>query len=174
MTERQMLFDSRSVPGILDGSITMTRRAVKPQPSFTDGPYLQESGLAEFAWCSGEDDQFELRLCPYGQIGDRLWVREAWAAEEDYDQFAPSDFGPGGHKIWFKAGGDDPESGVRGKWRPSIFMPRWASRFDRVITDVQVERVQESFKDEVDIVWEAGTWVWIIEFKKVEPCTQAE
>ena len=148
MRERPILFNGEMVRAVLDGRKTQTRRVIKPQPTFTDGPYLQESGLAEFAWCSGEDDRFELRRCPYGQPGDRLWVRETWAAEEDYDSFAPSAFGPGGHKIWFKAGGDEPENGAIGKTRPSIFMPRWASRILLEVTDVRVERVQDISEEE--------------------------
>jgi hypothetical protein len=77
-----------------------------------------------------------LALCPYGAPGDRLWVRETWALD------------PGSHpddrEVLYRAtdpGWDDNGTGL--KWRPSILMPRWASRITLEITDVRVERVQD-------------------------------
>jgi len=69
-------------------------------------------------------------ITPYGQIGDRLWVREAWC--EDFT----------GETLYYKAdGGESP--GPKGFWRPSIFMPRWASRITLEITGIRAERLQE-------------------------------
>ena len=71
--------------------------------------------------------------CPHGQPGDQLWVRETWMAfEEDRIHYrADYAFDPKG----------DEEAGIT--WRPSIFMPRWASRIQLEITDVRVQRVND-------------------------------
>jgi hypothetical protein len=83
--------------------------------------------------------------CPYGQPGDRLIVREAWRTEARYDDLKPSDV-PGDARIWYEADGDTRWS--PGKLRPSLFMPRWASRITLEITDVRVERVNEISEDD--------------------------
>jgi hypothetical protein len=72
--------------------------------------------------------------CPYGKPGDVLWVRETWCG----DRF---------NGVGYRA--TDAQSGP---WKPSIFMPRWASRITLEITDVQVERVHDI--NECDIVAE--------------------
>jgi len=71
--------------------------------------------------------------CPYGQPGDRLWVRETWMeGHED---------GGGGHgKPYYRASWGNVPADL--KWRPSIHMPRWASRITMEITDVRVQRIQ--------------------------------
>jgi hypothetical protein len=87
--------------------------------------------------------------CPYGEPGDRLWVRETWRCFE-----RPSD---GVDGVLFRA--DDAFQEIEntraaadawvqandktGKWRPSIFMPRWASRIDLEVTEVRVQRLDE-------------------------------
>jgi hypothetical protein len=85
-----------------------------------------------------------LRRCPHGQPGDRLWVRETWAIGSIYDGMAPSEIRldalPG---VRYPA--TQTLSGVRN--RPSIHMPRWASRILLEITEIRVERLQ-------DIPWE--------------------
>lgn len=90
--------------------------------------------------------------CQYGSVGTRLWVRETWAAHEYYDCRKPISIPDGvtieclesPHGVITEGDGHRPiESGERGKWRPSIFMPRWASRMTLEITEVRVERVQE-------------------------------
>lgn len=81
--------------------------------------------------------------------GDRLWVRETWAVVNTLDNRKPSEITKGTHywpTVWYRAT-DQHEQEYRddyfGKWRPSIFMPRWASRITLEITDVRVERVQD-------------------------------
>lgn len=72
--------------------------------------------------------------CPYGQPGDRLWVRETWAP--------PATVCPGDPPAFYRA--TDPEGSCRiTKWRPSLLMPRWACRLVLELTDVCVERVQD-------------------------------
>ena len=73
-------------------------------------------------------------VSPYGQPGDQLWVRESWAYHPDGKD----------KEILYRAtdsGWDDNNTGLR--WKPSIHMPRWASRIQLEVTDVRVERVQE-------------------------------
>lgn len=105
--------------------------------------------------------------CPYGQPGDVLWVKETWAVHGAlYDDLNPSRIRPpedmknpslvvwGCHKpgdaIWYRQHSDDtpiPANGCRreyrGKWRSSLFMPRWASRLRLLLKSVRVERVQD-------------------------------
>jgi hypothetical protein len=69
------------------------------------------------------------RACPYGQPGDRLWVREAWSPTN------PISYG-----MLYRADFDTPSVG---RWKPSIHMPRWASRITLEVTEVRVERLQD-------------------------------
>jgi hypothetical protein len=73
--------------------------------------------------------------CPYGDVGDRLWVRETWA-EVNGGAFYKAD------EPWPEAYGPEP------KWKPSIHMPRWASRIILEVTDVRVERVQDTTEED--------------------------
>lgn len=139
MKERPILFSAPMVRAILDGRKTQTRRVVKPQPS----PEL----LADYAWIratrgSARTDAQMLSdclPCPYGQPGDRLWVRETWAysihalaAERDED-------GP----FVYAATNHGTQGRLCDRWRPSIHMPRAASRITLEITAVRVERLQD-------------------------------
>jgi len=130
--ERPILFSSEMVRAILDGRKTQTRRVIKPQPNkawstppieVIDGRYVSHGCYSDFK-------------CPYGQPGDRLWVRETWMPFTEAGVLL--------HEAIYKAT-DKPESdeGAPLRWRPSIFMPRWASRITLEIIDVRVERVQE-------------------------------
>lgn len=113
---------------------TQTRRVIKPQPNeawTVQGPRVIEGFYAD------GDCKSDLR-CPYGQPGDRLWVRETWAHE--------TDFGTATGKALYRADGDNRETECgmpTDKWRPSIYMPRWASRITLEIVGVRVERVQD-------------------------------
>lgn len=155
MTERPILFSAPMVRAILDGRKTVTRRAVKPQPE--DGATLAfliqkpnaKGSCAHFAHVDERGiHSKELTLhCPHGMPGDRLWVREAWRTTGDdgrCDRMPPREIQP--HAVWYEA---DPlpfanpsNAPLPGKLRPSMFMPRWASRIALEITDVRVERLQ--------------------------------
>ena len=115
MKERPIIFSGEMVRAILDGRKTQTRRVIKPQP------------LRDYA---------ELRSrCPHGVPGDRLWVREThgFLAEQVlYRADVPSDFEEYKKTAFWRVE----------KWRPSIHMPRWASRITLEITGVRVELVQ--------------------------------
>jgi hypothetical protein len=137
MKERPLLFSGPMVRALLNGSKTETRRVFKSknggvQPRANDLPGMRQI----------------LRNCPYGQPGDRLWVREngwerpertAKMMREGADTWKPYYFDADGLS-WqdsadFKAWGF--------KRRPSIHMPRWASRITLEITEVRVERLQD-------------------------------
>jgi hypothetical protein len=136
--ERPILFSGPMVRAILDGRKTQTRRVVKPQPDF---PLLCRILDGTWGECFSGEDWF----CPYGQPGDFMWVREKWNVIECFED------GEGGypfssipktrpaHSCCLYAADriDD------GPWRPSIHMPRWASRILLRIKSVRVERLQE-------------------------------
>ena len=117
----------------LDESKTQTRRIAK--------------GMA-LAWLdAGFHPDFvasaENRICPFGLPGDQLWVREAWRAPLAYELTKPSDIPPGTPLSYEADGGGNLPKFNAGKLRPSMFMPRWASRLSLEITGVRVERLQE-------------------------------
>jgi hypothetical protein len=131
MKERPILFNGVMVRAILDGNKTQTRRVVKPQPHF-------------FGSMTNPNQPFKTLdfglhcpiLCPYGQPGDRLWVRETWLEAD-----APRQ--PDGHgKAIYAADYADAER-PKTRWTPSIHMPRWASRITLEVTGVRVERLQD-------------------------------
>jgi len=150
--ERPIIFNSDMIRAILNGSKTQSRRVIVPQPF--KGAWNATSEHPSYGWLwkklyqtwSGEDEFFErlTEQCPYGQIGQRVWVRETWATEKHIDKFSPSYIGNAGYTpIFYKV--DNPNHSLLsiGKWRPSIFMPRWASRITLEITEVRVERLQK-------------------------------
>lgn len=134
MKERPILFKDEMVRSILDGRKTQTRRIVKPQPLNDD---IDNLGDLSTIVIGGN-----FIKCPYGHIGDRLWVRETWrqfdAAVECGCSEAPCNCPQTGDVI-YRATHDNVES----KWKPSIFMPRWASRITLEIKNVRVERLQD-------------------------------
>ena len=138
--ERPILFSAPMVRALLDGSKTQTRRVVKPQPvydgRFAGGWKLKGKKGHEAATCSS----LIAEVCPYGQPGDRLWVREAWRTYRGNDATPPRDLTTA-HRIWYEA--DDRCNAAAGKLRPSMFMPRWASRITLEVTGVRVERLQD-------------------------------
>lgn len=201
-----MIFNGEMVRAILDVRKTQTRRIMKVQPSdgfhpthngydldlnahwYTPGVvdkngYLQPAKKDVF----GVADENEGYTCPFGAVGDRIWVRETWA-RYNIDQDS--------HDMAYRATppADWPEEG---RWRPSIHMPRWASRLMLEITGVRVERLQAITLGDIckeigcglydfrpatygfqvwedlwksiygEENWQANPWVWVIEFKVV-------
>lgn len=138
MKERPILFSSPMVRAILAGTKTQTRRIMKPQPH----PKFLARGLVaavpQWPLQNGvrffmADNMSELVACPHGAPGDRLWVRETWApADLRFSPLAP---------IAYRADGEIQPT-EEGRWRPSIHMPRAASRIVLDITSVRVERLQ--------------------------------
>ena len=156
MKERPILFSGSMVRAILDGRKTQTRRVMKPQPPAKYRhlwPEFNRRGtVAPIGWFwsketsgSGAEQQDLLGIhpCPYGRLGDGLWVRETWAVPKKHDRFAPSKLPKAAlDRIWYAADDGNPPDWV-GRLRPSIHMPRWASRITLRVVDVRVERVQE-------------------------------
>lgn len=140
MKQTPIIFSTELIPKILNGTKTMTRRVIEPQPFIVlDGVPLviREAKPDEFPI------QRDVVKCPYGQVGDRLWVREAFYERLDVDPLV--DPKKALHYCHYKA--DNPNMDMAwhsfSKCKPSIHMPRWASRITLEITEVRVERVQE-------------------------------
>lgn len=146
--ERPILFSGPMVRAILEGRKTVTRRPIKPSMRGFDVSFelhQQEDGSWQPMHTFDEscmDDQGTEHpiVCPYGQPGDRLWVREAFNRTN-----------PGGTEgvYYYRADGELPKCIGGGKftgvesWKPSIHMPRAACRILLEITDVRVERLQD-------------------------------
>ncbi|EOU2324570.1 hypothetical protein ACNTRZ_004553, partial [Yersinia enterocolitica] len=172
MNEKPILFNSEMVNAILSGRKTQTRRIMKVQPSehfhpqtihgamdftahwYTPGVidkdgYLQPARKDVF----GVADEDEGYACPLGAVGDQLWVRETFQGPLfDYEQMESyledsAKFESPEYCV-YKADGNtapefvDADDNLHCKWRPSIHMPRWASRINLLITGVRVERLQ--------------------------------
>ena len=143
MKERPILFSAPMVRAILAGTKTQTRRVVKPHRS-DDSFVLEDHGNGWWPYRS-EDGESSVMLdgcehrfnCPYGQPGDRLYVKETWSHD-----------GSGGPPIYMADLCERDYPGVPcehgpARWSPSIHMPRWASRITLEITGVRVERLQD-------------------------------
>lgn len=148
MTEKPILFFGPMVRAILEGRKTMTRRIVSEKHL----PWI-EGAVGHYV--TGE---WANRPFPYGKPGDRLWVRETWRTSKILDSKKPSSFSR--WPVRYEADGEVNRCGalygdVKGKIRPAIFMPRWASRLTLEITGVRVERLQEI--SEADAIAEGVT-----------------
>ena len=165
--ERPILFSAPMVRAILEGRKTVTRRVMKCQPdadaSITVESYnvavtnrrgYQEAGPEIFGawWRDGESGY----KCPFGQPGDRLWVRETWYCDHFEvmrgPYLKPDDLDIGEARedgtLVYAADGLTPYEANQPVWKPSIHMPRWASRILLEITDVRVERLQDISADQ--------------------------
>lgn len=155
MTERGMIFNDEMVRALLDGRKTQTRRIMKNQPAgdYPDTPALVRNVGPGFQWYGsyGESSIFN---CPFGAVGDRIWVRETFqgplVSEELFEEYlAHSEkFETPQYCEYAADGGAKPEycdlnDNLRHGWRPSIHMPRWASRILLEITSVRVERLND-------------------------------
>ncbi len=134
MTDRPILFSAPMVRSLLAGTKTQTRRVAK-HPLAQNLSYIVDIGKG---WFGDEEGEVQIR-CPYGQPGDRLWVRETWAAPHGEDARPPRAIQCDQMRIHYAASED--RGGLL--WRPSIHMPRWASRITLEVTGVRVERLQD-------------------------------
>jgi len=205
MIERGMIFNAEMVRAILDGNKTQTRRIMAIQPEHSglglrrviDSKDGRDNG--KYFWSQSDACGMKARSkvfgCPHGAVGDRLWVRETWSEagagapdltlyRANYPEHVPSLYEN------IPATGD-----VR--WRPSIHMPRWASRILLEIIDVRVERLNDISDEDANAEgvtasefgpsryefgylwqsiygadnsqsWQANPWVWVIEFRRIE------
>lgn len=145
---RPILFSAPMVRAILDGRKTQTRRVVKDMPEWVTytGPWHSGGGVQIFSAQGG----MNFRRCPYGFPGARLWIRETWAVRSgpsgpqiEYQADGAHAPLPTHHDIRDEGGKVDLTRYVADRWRPSIHMPRWASRITLEIAGVRVERVQD-------------------------------
>lgn len=229
MKERPILFSGPMVRAILDGRKRVTRRVVSRlrvrlrRSVWSDSPIYAKAGIyravmnphgavsivlgdlgvkpGEFdfvcPYVDGEthlgdyDDQKKWTIVPSG--GQRLWVRETWGGDSMCGVAYRAD-----HPDWerFRGDGEQPDS----PWRPSIFMPRWASRLTLEVYALRLERLQEITADDVlaegievrdrlnavrDFAtvwdqlngkrapWASAPWVWVISFRRVEAMERA-
>ena len=135
--ETPILFSGDMVRAILSGAKTQTRRPIR-HPIDADFWDPARPGV----WEAFNDRTCELVQiqCPYGGLGDRLWVRETWCPRSDGATMLERIQRP-----FYRADGDDSDvSRMYGwRWRPSIHMPRWASRITLPVVAVRIERVQD-------------------------------
>lgn len=136
MKERPILFSAPMVRALLNGTKTQTRRAIKP----------------EWWRCLDPEDEDDraaaLKQCPYGAPGDRLWVKETWCSAYARGCFGVMSRADGSFRQTGKRAekgphfdGGSPQPNPLVKWRPSIFMPRWASRITLELTEVRIQRL---------------------------------
>lgn len=189
MKERGMIFNGDMVRALLDGRKTQTRRPYnwKRQPAMemaerddgTTWPWAEDCENGGDIWFS----------CPFGAVGDRIWVRETWAEAgasapdlKLYRANYPAHVPPGYENV-------PPAEEIR--WTPSMHMPRSACRILLEITTVRVERLRSITLDDArsegmgnampileysrlwnsiypDKNWRSNPWVWVIEFKMLE------
>lgn len=224
MKEHPILFKTEMVEAILSGSKTQTRRVVKLPEGFS----IQKPEICREVSPSGARGRWgvlainadpDLRMpevkhlpCPYGGMGDRLWVRETWQPnpncdDDEWDKHNCSYYewsGCGSNPSNLPSALQKPEhciyqasfNGQGLKWKPSLHMPRWASRLLLEIVDINIERLQDI--SEADSAaegmgspitrdckkpafirlwksingeesWNSNPWVWVVKFKVIDP-----
>lgn len=205
--ERPIIFSGPMVRAILEGRKTQTRRVIKNVPP-GDTPVTEM--------------YFSGRVSPYGVVGDRLWVRESWSLEACGDPYYEITYRADRAHREVRAETDEQNDLLtklydtqRGEWRPSIHMPRWASRILLEVVSVRVERLQDVTEEDAkaegveqflgsnywkgephpvkghpksrlcardafadlwnginaarDYGWDVNPWVWVVEFRRIEP-----
>lgn len=140
MTDRPIIFSAPMVRALLDGRKTQTRRVIKPQPSAC----RWKDHLVE----QHADGVYRAVKTPYSP-GDRLWVREVWAHDAPDLDTARRGIESGGvfYGPYYRADAK-PFDVASLRWRPSIHMPRWASRLTLTVSDVRVQRLQDITEDD--------------------------
>ena len=195
MKEKPILFSGPMIRAILANTKTQTRRIFKPDRMTWDAngrytTHAMRGGELSITGSGPFKPSSWLHYCPYGQPGDRLWVRES---------FARVPTACGSEDIVFAADyqdGSDRAAGVR--YTPSIHMPRAVSRITLEITGVRVERLQDISEadaiaegvytdpacpaydayaqlwDEINGLgsWEANPWVWVVGFHRINGAPQ--
>jgi hypothetical protein len=151
MKDHPIIFSAPMVRALIQGRKTITRRLAWREKRTVIGGQIEEFILPDGGICWGRSGTQEVRtniptLWQDVKLGDRLWVKETWHAHKTLDQLKPREIGSGfgRYSIWHSADDEDKdEGGFRGRKRPSIFMPRWASRLTLVVTATKIEPVQE-------------------------------
>lgn len=163
MIERGMIFNGEMVRAILDGRKTQTRRIMAPQPAddIERSAFPNPDAIGWKSSLKHKHGSTTAHFCPFGAVGDRIWVRETFqgplfdyeqmeAFLEDSSKFEKPEFcqyaADGGHRPEYQ----DADDNLRYGWRPSIHMPRWASRITLEITDVRVERLNAISEEDAE------------------------
>ena len=200
MKERPLLFSAPMVRALIAGTKSQTRRVVKApgwdpaSPEYGGLTGIKQHaderiGLQAYFWHARSALAHGVR-CPYGQPGDRLWVRETWRRYGDGIAYR-ADYGDASFA-------DE----VHAPWKPSLHMPRCLSRITLEITGVRVERLKDISADDAydegaadwaaetqrngnkwpNIVrayqglwesitgpgsWDANPWVWVLSFRRL-------
>lgn len=156
MNGRGMIFNSEMVRAILEGRKTQTRRIMKVQPGtpefglrrIIESSKANENGM--YFWSQDDACGIKARskpfLFPYGEVGDRIWVRETFRVHSRATDVATLVYRASVRNSWTEQTHRVPvavcnKPATPEKWTPSIHMPRWASRITLEITDVRVERL---------------------------------
>ena len=187
MRERPIIMGADSVRAILDGRKTQTRRVIKPQPKFIGAPNVP--------FKTDDANPKGIINCPYGKVGDRLWVRETVFFETFHQQSDEElkryGFNPN-IGVWVYRADNHDYPTITANWTSPMFMPREASRITLQITDIRVERVQDITEEDAiaegvesfntvasysylwdslnakrGYPWENNPWVWVISFKQI-------
>ena len=186
------------VKAILEGKKTQTRKPINPQPIYCpDGLWQFYLGNSKQYYTpsvpiyAAMEMKEILSYCPYGKVGDRLWVKETFGC---FDRASAMPIE--GDELVHRADKCDHPDGIFSGWKPAIHMPRWVSRITLEITDVRVEKLKiitetEAIKEgmvftnmatargnfallwnkiygRAEYVWNNNPWVWVIEIARRE------
>lgn len=157
MSDKPILFSAPMVRALIDGSKTQTRRMINPQPKLHrhhEPVRIEKRGDRGWVWMVHTDRpsyQFATGdwKAPYA-IGDRLYVREAWHAARSLDSTRPRDIPRDADIEHAATARSYAEIGLKGKLRPGMFLPRWASRITLIVTDVRVHRLNDILEDDAE------------------------
>ncbi|EPF4547015.1 TPA: hypothetical protein ACNV1K_004388 [Klebsiella aerogenes] len=146
MIERGMIFNGEMVRAILDGRKTQTRRPIKwKQTRFTEIGEREDG--SKWPWSEDAEHACDFwHPCPFGAVGDRIWVRETFRVNSRATDVATLVYKASVRNSWTEQTHRVPvavcnKAATPEKWTPSLHMPRWASRLLLEITDVRVERL---------------------------------
>lgn len=195
MKERPILFSTSMVQALIEARKTQTRRVVKSEMIIDQAEF--DLGNSPHVIRSEPNLQYWIENgCPFGQIGDQLWVCETWQIIGD-----PASLPCQRHNLIYTA--DYPNCVDKRyytipditelKFKPSIHMPRWASRILLEITNIRIEQLNDISEEDAaaegmiadddfcaeeyfsmlwneingwgEKGWNANPWVWVIEFK---------
>lgn len=193
MKERPIIMGAESVTAIIKDYKTHTRRVIKPQPPVGGSIYwdvIRDGHAISWKYLDENGETLGPLRCPYGQVGDRLWVKEKirCVGHDSVGEF-----------VWLYEDGTTKGQQVvheyqDSRWRSPLFMPRALSRLTLEIVSINAERLQDitnegaaaegivfgcdsrdHFADYWDTInaargypWASNPWVWDIGFKKVE------
>ncbi|QBR52694.1 hypothetical protein [Erwinia sp. QL-Z3] len=151
MKERPIIFNADMVRAVLDGRKTQTRRIIKlDHERGMENPVVRgKGGAVSYVGC-----RLASTLCPFGEVGDRLWVRETFRVHSRATDVATLVYKASEQQSWTQQTHRVPiekcnKPAVIDKWTPSIHMPRWASRVALEITGVRLERLKDISAEDV-------------------------